>query len=257
MAENANINMLGRKVFFLYPQALMQNQIIPELSQDEFEVYCIKDEAKLKRLLKKYPDSIVFANVSEGMKEAEWETWIKSVITDNALTAVDIGVIAAAEDAKIREKYTGQLKVTCGCTVLKAEPAAAQKQLTDILNSVNAKGRRKYVRALTEKEPNITVNFPINGSFVNGVIKDISAVGFSCTFAEDPKMAKNSLFPDIQIRLHSQLLKAEGIVFGSRDDGTEKTYVIVLTQRTSPEVRVRIRKFIQSFLQSKMDGQHL
>jgi hypothetical protein len=127
------------------------------------------------------------------------------------------------------------------------------KQLITILNTVNAKGRRKYIRVIMEKETNITVNLPLNGTFVNGTIKDISVVGFSCSFADDPGLAKNRRFGDIQLRLQTQLLKAEGIVFGSRMDGEDKVYVILFTQRIDPDVRSRIRKYIQTTLQTRMD----
>jgi len=255
MTENDNSLSLGRKIFFLHPQVFIQNHIITELAQEEFETYISKDEAKLRRIFKKYSDSIVFVNANNGMKEGALETWIKTVMVDRDTTGVDIGVIASTEDANLRHKYTGQIKVRCGYTVLKPDIPAMIKQLTDILNSVNAKGRRKYIRAVTGKEVNTTVNLPLNGTFVHGVVKDISTVGFSCSFSDDPGLTKNSLFTDMQLRLQTQLLKAEGIVFGSRMDGDEKIYVILLTQRTSPDVRTRIRKFIQSFLQSRIDNE--
>ena len=253
MTENNGASSLGRKVFFLHPSALILNKIIAELVQEEFEVYFVKDEAKLRPLLKKYPDSIVFANISDGMKENAWEDWIKAVLSGSETASVDVGIIAAGDDAGLRRKYTEQLKVSCGYTVLKSDLSPVIKQLVSILNNVNAKGRRKYVRAITDAEANITVNFPMNGVYVNGVIKDISTAGFSCSFGDDPELVKNSLFSDIQIRLQSQLLKAEGIVFGSRMDGAEKIYVVLLTKRVSPDIRARIRSFIQSFLQSRMD----
>jgi hypothetical protein len=147
------------------------------------------------------------------------------------------------------------VKIQCGYTVVKSDLSLAIKQLLDILKAADAKGRRKYIRATTETETNTTVNFPINGTFVNGVIKDISVVGFSCAFDADPELTKNALFQDIQIKLQTMLIKAEGIVFGSRMDGDNKTYVVLFTQRIDPEVRTRIRKYIQSNLQGKMDSQ--
>jgi len=252
MSENIS---LGRKIFFLHPSAIVQNQVIEELAQEEFEAYVAKDETKLRQALKKYPDSIVFANISEGMKESAWGEWIKSVMTTAETAGVDVGVLASTEDPNLRNKYTVQYKVRCGYTVMKSDFPALMKKLINILNSVNAKGRRKYVRALTSNETNTTVNFPMNGTFINGSIKDISTVGFSCTFAENHEIVKNSLFSDIQIRLQTQLLKAEGIVFGSRPEGLDKVYVILFTPRTSPDVKTRIRKFIHSFLQSRMDSE--
>jgi hypothetical protein len=96
---------------------------------------------------------------------------------------------------------------------------------------------------------------PYNGDFRKGVIKDISVVGLSCFFYEAPNIDKNSLISDIQVKLQSMLLKVEGIVFGSRMDGLVKIYVIIFTQRTDPDVRVKIRKFIQASLQAKMDAE--
>ena len=55
-------NSLGRKVFFLHPSALLQNRIIDELAQEEFEVYVIKDELKIKQALEFYPNSILLAS---------------------------------------------------------------------------------------------------------------------------------------------------------------------------------------------------
>jgi len=254
MSENENNAILGRKIFFLHPQAYIQNQVIAELAQEEFEVYVAKDEARLRQRLKKYIDSIIFANISEKMQNSNWEEWIRSVISDKENSGVDIGILTSGKDESVRRKYLEQYLIRCGYTVITSDLPTMIKQLVSILNSVNAKGRRKYIRALTEKESNTTVNLPMNGTYVNGVIKDISAVGFSCAFAEDPEISKNSHFADIQIRLQSQLLKVEGIVFGSRMAGSEKLYVILFAQRIDPNIRTRIRKYIQTNLQNKMDN---
>jgi len=250
-----NISILGKKIFFLHPAAVVQNQVISELAQQEYEVYVIKNEDKLRQVLMKYTDSIVFASINEGMKETAWEAWIKGIISNSTTSSIDIGILVSVNDENIKRKYLQQLKVRCGYTVIKSDPGSVIKQLVVILNNVNAKGRRKYIRALTDGESNTTVNIPINGTYINGVIKDISAVGFSCSFAEDPELTKNKLFQDIQLRLQSQLLKAEGIIFGSRMDGTEKIYVALFTQRIDPDVRTKIRKYIQSNMQSKMDSE--
>ena len=256
MSENTEAVSLGRKIFFLHPSAVIQNQVVPELAQEEFEVYAVKDETKLRRVLKKYPNSIVIACINEGMRENAWEEWIKGTLANGDTAGVDIGVIASVDDAAARRRYTDQIKLRCGYTVWKpSEFSGMMKILVDILNAVNAKGRRKYIRAVTGNETNITINIPMNGTFVNGLIRDISSVGLSCTFADSPSLAKNSHFPDLQIRLQTQLLKIEGIVFGSRQDGADKIYVILFTQRLSPDVRTRIRKFIQSYLQSAMDAE--
>ena len=253
MAENGNLNTLGRKIFFLHPSGITQNLIISELAQEEFEVYSVRDEVKLRNVLKKYPDAIVFANINEGMKEHAWEEWIQEIKKDPETAGVDIGIIASGNNQTAKQKYIDQLNVRCGFTVVKPDTVSVIKQLNVLLNNVNAKGRRKYIRAVMDKDAHTTVNLPINGTFVNGVIKDISVVGFSCSFADDLKLTKNKLFKDIQLRLQTLLIKAEGIVFGSRMDGEEKVYVFLMTQRVDSSEKAKIRKYIQTLLQSRMD----
>jgi len=253
MSENSKNDFLGKKIFFLHPSALVQNQVISELAQEEFEVYVIKDDNKIRQALKNYPDSILFASINEAMKEGAWVELIQSIQKKSETASTSIGIIASSNDDNTKRKYMELLKLTCGYTVVKSDASAATKQLSTILNGVNAKGRRKYIRMLIDKETNTTVNLPMNGTYINGSIKDISVVGFSCVFPEDPGLKKNSLFGDMQLRLQSQLIKAEGIIFGSRLDGTEQVYVILLSQRVEPSARAKIRKYIQNYLQHKMD----
>ena len=254
MSEIGGVSdILGKKVFFLCSTAVVQNRVITELVQQEYEVYTAKDKDSLRRVLKKYPDSVVFVDINEQITEKEWETWITAVMNAPETKGVSIGIVSANEDELIKRKYLLAIKVPCGFTVLKFDLDKAIEHIMEILQSVNAKGRRKYIRATMDKDANTTVNMPLQGMFVNGQIKDISVVGISCTLDGDPDIAKNTLFKDIQVKLQSNILKVEGIVFGSRMDGKEKVYVILFTQRIDPDVRTRIRKYIQQNLQGKMD----
>ena len=245
-------NSLGRKVFFPHPSALLQNRIIDELAQEEFEVYVIKDAIKIKQALEFYPNSILIASISEAMKESAWIELITS-IHENPLTGkVDIAFITSSGDEETMKKYKEMFDFNCGYIIVKSDIEKAIRQIVIVLNNVNAKGRRKFIRLVTDKDKT-TVNLPINGVFKNGHIKDISIVGFSCVFDVDPALPKNGFFGDIQLRLQGQLLKVEGIVFGSRADENEKVYVFLFTKRVDGDIQSRIRKFIQANLQSKMD----
>jgi hypothetical protein len=255
MPEDNNISdITGKKIFFLYPSAIIQNEIAAELIQQEFEVYIVRDHTGLRRILKKYPDSIVFANIDDHMDEKSWEAWVRGTMGDAATANVGIGILSTMDDTALSRKYVNLIKVKCGFIQIKKDIKPGIIQLIEILRLVDAKGRRKYIRATTDNESLTTINLPHDGDFVKGIIKDISVAGFSCAFPIDPLIEKNSLIKDIQIKLQSVILKAEGIVFGSRMDGITKIYVIIFTQRTDPDVRVKIRKYIQLNLQAKLDA---
>jgi len=250
---NTASDITGRKIFFLYPTGSVQNQVISELAQQEYEVYIAKDHARLARALKKYQDSIIFINIDDGISEPDWEKWISGILS--SLPDLKIGVLSSSSNEELKEKYINKLHVACGFIGLKHDMSKSIDVIVETLKTVNAKGRRKYIRASTEREATATINMPHNGEFIKGIIKDISVVGVSCKFDVDPNLKKNALSKDIQIKLQSMLIKVEAIAFGSRMDGAEKSYVLLFTQRVDPDVRVKIRKYIQMNLQNKMDSE--
>jgi DNA-binding response OmpR family regulator len=254
MSETGNASdITGKKIFFLYPTAVVQNRIITELAQQEYEVYVSKNKDSLKRVLSKYSDSVVFVDINEQMPEKDWDLWVTSVMEASDTKNVSVGIVTANDDETIKRKYLMSIKVACGYTIIKFDLDKAVSHIMTVLQAVNAKGRRKYIRATVENESNTTVNLPWGGEFVNGMIKDISVVGISCTLDTNPEIPKNTLFKDIQIKLQSSLLKVEGIVFGSRMEGSEKIYVLLFTQRNDPEIKAKIRRYIQQNLQGKID----
>jgi len=250
---NSSVEITGKKVFFLYPTASVKNQIITELAQQEIEVYIAKDHTRLLRALKKFVESIVFINLDEGQSEAEWEKWIATLT--NTSPTVKTGIFSSSTNDELKVKYLNKLKVSCGFMTLKVDMSKAATTILEVLASMNVKGRRKYLRALADRETTATINLPFNGEFINGTIKDVSVVGVSCVFEHDPGLKKNALHKDIQIRLQSMLLKVEAVVFGTRMDCGQVIYVLLFTQRIDPDVRVKIRKYIQQNLQTKMDSE--
>ncbi|MDR2759455.1 MAG: PilZ domain-containing protein [Spirochaetaceae bacterium] len=252
--DNNPTDITGKKIFFLHPTALVQNQIAAELIQRELEVYIVRDHLKLRRILKKYPTSIVFASIDNYMPEKDWDTWIQGILKDPPTANIAFCILASENNGILAHKYVDMIKVKCGYVVIKPDIKKAIIQILENLKAVDAWGRRKYIRVTSDNEALTTINLPYNNDFIKGFIKDISVAGLSCFFPDDPTIEKNSLISNIQVKLQSILLKVEGIVFGSRMDGLTKIYVIIFTQRTDPEVRVKIRKFIQANLQTKMDA---
>jgi len=241
----------GFKIFFLYPNTSIQNQVIPELIQHEYESYAVKDHNRIMRALKKHPDSIVFVNIDEKLSAIEWEKWIGAVIS--TLPETKFGVFSSNKDEEFHKKFNKNNIVTYGFYDLKPDMRKNIGLILELLELNHARGKRKYLRACIDNDHNATINLPFGGEFINGMLRDISVVGTSCVFKTNPALTKNTLIKDIQLRLQGILLKVEAVVFGSREDNGEKLFVLLYTARTTPEVRTKIRKYIQQNLQSKMD----
>jgi hypothetical protein len=255
MSENeSSVSIAGRKIFFLNPLPPIQNIVIAELIQREYETYIVNDRFVLKRLLKDSPGSIVFIDIDQIIGEKEWESWIREVMTASELEDIRLGILTSNRNDVLQNKYTNMLHLPCGYTMIHRDLNITTAQIVNILNANEAKGRRKYLRTSTENEAQTMVNFPVGGQFVSGSVQDISTAGFSCIFTEDPGFSKNSSFSNVQIKLKHTILNVEAVIFGSRTEKNSKIYVALFTDRLSPDSKVKIRKYIYSDLQAKMDA---
>jgi hypothetical protein len=248
-----NAAVTGKMIFFVHPSAFVQNVILDELIQQEYEVYIIKDETKLQKILKNHTNSLVFASIEETLPPPKWEAWIRQIMGDQATRGIGIGILSSTNNEDARHLYIDTLKVSCGFIHVKVDKGKVIEAMMATLKAADAKGRRKYLRADTRDEKMTTINLATKNGFITGEIRDMSVVGLACTFPEDPQLVKNELFPDIQIKLQGVLIKAEGIVFGFRMDGQDKVYVFLFTPKVDPAVRTKIRTYIQKNLQAKID----
>jgi len=252
MSENDTASLLGKKVFFLYPPSVVRDDVVDRLLEQEFEVYMLRDHASALRLLKAHPDSIVFINIDEGQSEVQWDAWIRSLISDPVTAMVGIGIVSYNNDDDLRRKYLMDIGIACGFVRLKLGAEESLRILLETLKANEAKGRRKYVRAACAEDSMSSANLRTLQGQITGNIKDISAVGFSCSFKSDPGFSKNTLLTDVQLKLRGVLVLVEGIVFGTRMDG-EKVYVILFTNKLDGPSRGKIRRYIQMTLQAEID----
>jgi hypothetical protein len=251
--EEASFALLGRKIFFLNPLPPVQNQVIDELVQREYEAYVVRDRTALRRTLKGLPGSLIFVDIDQVITEREWENWIREVMKAGDLEDIRIGILTGNRNDLLQNKYANMLKLPAGYTMFHRDLNITVAQILNILNANKAKGRRKYLRTATEKEGQTVVNFPAGGRFLSGAVSDISSAGFSCFFTEDPEFPQNSSFSNVQIKLKHTIINVEAVIYGSRLEGTSKMYVALFTNRISPDTQVKIRKYIQVNLQARMD----
>ncbi len=255
MMEGSSESILGKKVFFLYPPSVIREEVVNRLLEEEFEIYLIKDHAGLRRILKRYPDSLVFVNIDEGLAEKEWEQWVRDIQNDDETAGVGIGILSYNSDDELRRKYLMELGIQCGFVRMKLGVDEGTKILLDTLRANEAKGRRKYLRADCGSDPLSTVNVQVDGKSVHGNLRDISVVGLSCTFDTDPGLPKNALLPDMQLKLRGVLLNTRAIVYGKREceDGT--VYVILFAQVDDKIGKEKIRRYIQTALQAHIEAE--
>lgn len=240
---------LGRKVFFVYPPSVVKEELITRLIDNEYETYMLKDIKRAEVVLEKYPNSICFVNIDTGMAEPEWEHWIRKILKDPKCSGVGIGIVSYNNNELLQKKYLMEIGIQCGYIKLKLGRDESIKILLATLNANEAKGRRKYVRADCSTDTLTSFNFTHGRLTVTGKILDISVIGFSCILNPDPIIPKNTLLEDVQLKLRSNLLRTNLIVFGMRPMGDRTLYIILFPLTLENHQKNKIRTYIQNALQ--------
>jgi hypothetical protein len=252
--EEVSFALLGRKIFFLNPTPPIQNQVVDELIQREYEAYAAGDRAALRKTLKDLPGSMVFIDIEQAVMEKEWESWIREVMRADNLEDIRLGILTGSRSDLLQNKYANMLKLPGGYTMIHRDLNITVAQLLTILIANKAKGRRKYLRTAAEAGGQTVVNFPMGSRFLSGAVGDISTAGFSCFFTEDPGFPQNSVFSNVQIKLKHTIINVEAMILGSRPEGQSRMYAALFTKHISPDIQVKIRKYIQANLQARMDA---
>ena len=87
----------GRKIFFLYPHSVIQDDLVDELIMQGFEIYILRDHKRARKLIERFPGSIMFINIDEKLEEPEWETYIRE-IQENPSVKTRLGILSYNTD---------------------------------------------------------------------------------------------------------------------------------------------------------------
>jgi len=242
----------GRKVFILNPHSVMKEELLDAILAAEYELYLLKDPQRALRVFSKFPDSIVFINIDSGMKEPEWERYIRELRTQPGYSRLSVGILSYNPEPDLVRKYLMDIGVQCGFVRLRLGMQESTRIMLQTLEANEAKGRRRYVRARTANDPRTSFNIDYMGQTYQGPILDISSVGMAVRLGPGVSIPGKTLLPHMQLRLRATLVHVAGVVLGSRDDDAS-THVILFRHDNDTKARYQIRQFINRSLQDYID----
>jgi DNA-binding response OmpR family regulator len=244
------------KVFFLYPQSDLLKKLIKHLVYNEYSAYAIDDHEKLVKILKKYPNSIVYVNLDAVLPESQWETWIRGVMNSPETGSTRIGIISAYEykDQELKEKYLFKMMIPCGFITLKASVEDSKAMMLKVMRSVIDKGKRKYIRVDCNEDPQVTTDIKVNGKSIRGSIANFSTAGMAVSVNQNEAAVFETvdLIKHIQLRLHGIVCHVDGKKTMVRQIG-EANYMLIIMFINPPwDIVERFHEFILNKLQSEM-----
>ncbi len=241
----------GKKVFLLYPHSVIANELIDAIREAEYEVYLIEDHVKMKELLVKHKDSILFLNIDKEIDNLDWVKYSSRIMEDEETKSTNIGVMSYNEDKELAEKYLMGLMVNCGFIQLKLGLESSKQIILKTLEANEARGKRHYVRAVCGISDNIGFNVMINDKMHSGKILDISIVGMAVIFDNPLEISLKSLIKDIQLKLKGIICRVSGVIYATRR-GDEGGYVLLFGKSITSDVKKKIHNFVHSQLHEQI-----
>jgi hypothetical protein len=219
-----------------------------------YETYTLRDEKRARRLLAKFPGSIMFVNIDEGLKEKEWEAYIRGVMDDETTKDSRLGIMSYNQDKALMGKYLMDIGVPCGYIQLKLGLQESTRIIIGALEANEARGRRKFIRAECADDINASLNYKTpNDEIYQGKILDISSAGVAARFEKIPDLAANSILKEVQIKLRGGIFMATMIYIGRRNDN-KSVSILLFDPKMSPDHKLAIHRYIKLCLQKWIDG---
>ncbi|MCL1818142.1 MAG: PilZ domain-containing protein [Spirochaetaceae bacterium] len=244
----------GRKVFFLYPHSVIQEEMLDVLIMSGYEAYILRDHKKAQRLLEHFPGSIMFVNIDERMPEKEWEAYIREIQQNPKTNSSSLGILSYNTDKALMQKYLMEIAVPCGYIHLKLGMQTSTKILLDALKANEAKGRRKFIRATCEDDTTATMNYKSpDGAMYYGKLIDISSAGIATRMDKFGDFPPNSRLHEVQLKLRGTLVLTDLILMGNRK-GDKNEWIFLFDPKMQTTHKLVIHRFIKQSLQRYIDA---
>jgi hypothetical protein len=253
--EHPQADAVGKKIFLLYPHSVIRDEMLDILIMAGYETYTLFDEKRAVKFLIKFPDSIMFINIDEGLNEKDWELYIRAIQGSPKTKSCRLGIMSYNQDFTLMEKYLMDLAIPCGYIQLKLGLHESTKIILGALEANEARGRRNSIRADCQDDINATANFKSdsNASFCHGKILDISSAGIAAKFDNMPNYPANTILQSVQLKLRSGIIITDMIYIGPRHND-KKVQILLFDPKISTDNKLVIHRYIKQCLQKYIDG---
>ncbi len=247
----------GRKVFFVNPSLFIEHFICEQLEDQEYEVYVINDYKVAKPVLAQYKDALCFFGIDSEMSFSEWYNYIKSYSEDESLKTIFIGIISEAAKPVDREKFLYNLKLPGGFVLVNRKSDGLFDNFKGILDLNGAKGRRQYLRL--NVSPEVVSGYIARKSRLFGItILNISSVGFACLCRKEDSdiFHEKALIPNVSLTVMRRSMVVDCVVIKIlpyEKNPDLMLAVLLFTRDTASEIRIYIKRFIQSVFSAQME----
>ena len=241
----------GRRVLFVDPPSVVQEQMIHFLVTAQYEAGIVKDPRRIQQVLRAFPQAIVYFNIDTRLPPTALEQIITGVINTQQQHGAEVGILSYNENKELAQRYLMEIGATAGYITLHLGFEKSARIIVRALEAAGARGDRRFVRV---KAPTgkATMHVNLGESSVEGHILDISEAGAACLLKSD--FGVNTYFDDIQLRLWGSITRTSGTIKGNRSTPQGTVSVIMFDEMSDSTVRGKLYGFVKRVMQNEIDA---
>lgn len=247
----------NKKVFFVCPPSIVQEELLLLLINLEFEIYLIKGPDQVRKVMGVWPESVFFFNIDDCQSKEAWDNMIKDLQNRYKHQKCLFGIVSYESSEENIRHYLMDMDLPCGYIRLNQKLKESASILARTLEANEVRGRRKFVRYVIPNQRYQRINFNWNGNIIHGELQDISSAAMVIGLEKEPPgLKQGSKLGDIQLNLSGKIVKISGEVFGFRPVPGGDRLIIVTFNKNAPIRAISdIRLFINKSLQKNLDEQ--
>ncbi len=256
MAEEEKKGLFGHKVFFLYPSYSFQTDILQRLRTMEYEVYTIQDYRLVRNILFKNRNSILYVNMDLIFNTATWVNFLYMLQEQDSLASNKFGIITEKADTNTIKNIELQVKHEAGIIRLENDTEENVRNIVKQLDSMDAKGRRQYVRANCLDDKIAEVFWLTNNTMFKLKIIDISAAGLAVII---PEKQKNSFKPgqllqNINLMIKGKPMPIDAKIYAIKPGQNYLIGILMIEYTTDKNAMNLIREYVAETLDKKIQA---
>ena len=244
----------NRKVFFLHPQAVIQDELVRALIADDFEAYLLRNSVSAKMVLRDFPDSILLVQVDSGLNEQQWLDFAGDLKANPFFSGLTICVLSVGGMEDIQKTYLDRPEgFSYGFTYGGYDFGVTYPLIKEMLIREKANPPRISIKGTTAEKQKVSVVFTRDQNRYEGQLKDISLSGLTCRIdTQDPLYPSEIPVHAIIITYDSTQFTVSGRIAGNKGDD-DSIHLILFDDTVSTNKRDDIFDLIHACLQAQID----
>lgn len=240
----------GRKIFYFFPKGPYHQQVVKKIIHNEFEIYTLSEYKRGLPLIFQYNGAIILFHVDAIPEFEHIAAVIRDFCGQSSHRSIELFLLTHSQERSEEiEEYMKRLD-NCRSLLLDKDPGTESEALITLLNDLQARGQRRYVRFGSNGEEIAAIELSHKGKKARGVVHDISTAGLSFSMPEGPALSIRSKLKDLYVDFDEGIDELSGTISIKRKlPSGAVLYVLMFDKTIRQDVAEKLRVGIHHELQ--------